>query len=163
MLDVHPKNIPLMPLFRRQPGPAARLDAFFARFAGKHLVVHRGFPDSWLEELMKQAGGAGYFRLDLRQMDRRRPAPVEWVVQTFLEPLDLPLPLFVEVREADLLVRHLTRGGQAVHPSEILWFLDELETRHHARLTRRAPDTLETTRSIPVEDNEPEAMLSGLQ
>ncbi|HDP89296.1 MAG TPA: hypothetical protein ENN42_04970 [Thioalkalivibrio sp.] len=152
-----------MPLFRRQRDPAARLDAFFARFAGKHLIVHGGFADNWLEELLAQAGGAGYFRLDLRQMDRRRPAPVEWVVQTFLEPLDLPLPLFVEVREADLLVRHLTRGGQAVHPSEILWFLDELETRHHARLTRHAPDTLETTRGIPVEDNEPEAMLGGLQ
>lgn len=149
-----------MPLFRRKPDPATQLDAFFARFAGRHLVVHRGFPDSWLEELMKQAGGAGYFRLDLRQVDRRRPAPVEWVAQTFLEPLELPLPLFVLVREDQLLVRHLTRGGQAVHPSEILWFLDEIETRHHARLVRRAPGVLETTRGIPVEDNEPEAMLN---
>ena len=149
-----------MPLFRRQPDPATQLDAFFARFAGKHLIVHRGFEGNWLEELMQQAGGAGYFRLDLRQMDRRRPAPVEWLAQTFLEPLDLPLPLFVEVRESELLVRHLTRAGRAVHPSEILWFLDEIGTRHHARLLRRTPEVLETTRGIPVEDNEPEAMLN---
>ena len=151
-----------MPLFSRKPDPARQLDAFFDRFAGKYLVVHRGFEGNWLEELLKQAGGAGYFRIDLRQVDRRKPSPVEWVVQTCIEPLGLPWPVFVDVREDELLVRHLTRGDHAVHPSEILWYLDEIDTRHHARLTRTAPDRLETIRGIPVEDNEPESMLSSL-
>ena len=151
-----------MALFSRKPDPTRQLDAFFERFAGKHLVLHRGFEANWLEELLKQAGGAGYFRVDLRQMDRRKPAPVEWVVQTYLEPLELPLPTFVLVRDGELLVRHLTRGDRAVHPSEILWFLDEIDARHHARLVRSAPDHLDTTRGIPVEDNEPESMLTSL-
>ena len=144
---------------RKKPDPQRLLDQFFARFAGKYLVLHAGFEGNWLEELIKQPGGAGYFRLDLRQMERKRPSPLEWVVQQYIEPHGLPLPLFALVREDTLLLRHLRRGSQAVHPSEILWFLDEIEPRHHLKLTLKGA-SLEATPGIPPEDNEPLSMLS---
>lgn len=111
---------------------------FLRRYAGRCLIVHRGLPAGWLEELMKQPGGAGYFRLDARRPPGRRPTPVEWLVHRQLLPLGLPLPLLVRVEGEALYLRHLTRGGRPVHPSEILWLLDEIRDRHHARLRAAA-------------------------
>jgi hypothetical protein len=143
--------------FARRAAPAKILDRFFARYAGRRLIVHEGFPAEWLEELMKQPGGAGYFRIDLRTPRSNPPTPVEWVAHEQLRALELPLPLFVDVRDGELLVRHLTRGGEPVHPSEILWFIDEIDERHHARL-RRVGGVLEPRRVLAVEDNEPLSM-----
>jgi hypothetical protein len=143
--------------FKRRGAPAQLLDRFFARYAGRRLIVHAGYPPEWLEELMKQPGGAGYFRIDLRTARTQPPTPVEWIAHEHLAPLGLPLPLFVDVRDDRLLVRHLTRGSNPVHPSEILWFIDEIDERHHASL-QRAGETLEPQHVLAVEDNEAVSM-----
>jgi hypothetical protein len=145
-------------LFQRRPRAGAELrDRFLERYAGRALIVHEGFPAEWLEELLKQPGGGGYFRIDIRSLERRRPSPVEWVVAEHILPLSLPLPLFVQVRDRSLRLRHLTRGDTVVHPSEILWFLDELETRYHARLEAEG-DGFAAHLGIPVADNEAVSM-----
>lgn len=134
---------------RRRPAPVAR---FFERFAGRSIIVHRGFEDDWLERLLKLPGGGGYFRLDLRQ-DAGAASPLEQVVQAHVLPLELPLPLILRVAADEVLVRHLSRaGGGTLDPSEIGWLLDEIEARHHARL-RRQGDTLATERGIDPADN----------
>ncbi|MGD8643793.1 MAG: hypothetical protein PVI15_05870, partial [Chromatiales bacterium] len=90
-------------LFQRRPRAGAELrDRFLERYAGRALIVHEGFPAEWLEELLKQPGGGGYFRIDIRSLERRRPSPVEWVVAEHILPLSLPLPLFVQVRDRSL-------------------------------------------------------------
>lgn len=145
--------------FRKKPSSPVELrDRFLERYEGRGLIVHAGFPRDWLEELLKQPGGAGYFRIDARSLEHRRPSPVEWVVAEHLLPLGLPLPLFVLVRSGALRVRHLMRGGSAVHPSDILWFLDELDTRYHALLEVDG-DGFRVRRGIDPDDNEPLSML----
>lgn len=143
--------------------PGRQLARFRERFAGRHVIVHRGFPEEWLEELLKQPGGGGHFRIDSRPLPTRRPTPIEWLVQTHLLPLNLPQPILLSVRERYALVRHLTRGAQAVHPSEIAWFLEELEERHHARLVfAREPGRIEVRLGIATNDNEALSMLEHL-
>ncbi len=143
--------------------PERQLERFRARFAGRNVIVHRGFPGEWLEELLKQPGGGGHFRIDSRPLPTRRPTPIEWLVQTHLLPLDLPYPFLLGVREECALVRHLTRGMHTVHPSEIAWFLEELEERHHARLVFASePGRVEVHRGMPMNDNEALSMLEHL-
>jgi hypothetical protein len=143
--------------------PARMLRRFRERFTGRTLIVHRGFPAEWLEELLKQPGGGGHFRIDARPLPAARPTPVGWLLQTQVLPLDLPLPLLLQVRDGDLLVRHLQRQGAAVHPSEIAWFLEELAARHHARLRfRNEAGRIEVERGIAVTDNEALSMLEHL-
>jgi hypothetical protein len=142
---------------------ARQLDRFRERFTGRSLIVHRGFSGDWLEELLKQPGGGGHFRLDSRALPAARPTPIEWLVQAHVLPLHLPQPLFLKVREGDVLVRHLDRGGRPVHPSEIAWFLEELATRHHARLRfGNEPGRIEVSLGISVNDNEAQSMLEHL-
>lgn len=137
--------------------PESLRERFFARYSGKCLIVHEGFEPDWLEELLKQPGGAGHFRIDARQAPGGRPSPVEWLVHEHLLPLRLPLPLLVVVRGDTLYVRHLNRGGHAVHPSEILWMLDEIETRHHARLMPTT-DGFAVSQGLDPRDNYVESM-----
>jgi hypothetical protein len=145
------------------PGPARQLERFRVRFSGHTLIVHRGFSGDWLAELLQQPGGGGHFRLDSRRLPTARPSAIEWLVQVHVLPLELPQPLLLRVREQDVLVRHLDRGGRAVHPSEIAWFLEELETRHHARLRfGNGPGRIDAIRGIPVDDNEAMSMLEHL-
>ncbi|WP_026340521.1 hypothetical protein [Thioalkalivibrio sp. ALJT] len=144
------------------PRPAQQMERFRNRYTGRSLIVHQGFTGDWLEELLKQPGGGGHFRIDSRPLPRRRPSPVEWLVQTHILPLELPQPLFLDMREDTLLVRHLTRGEHAVHPSEIAWFLEELDTRHHARLTLSGDGTAQVQYVLPVTDNEALSMLEHL-
>lgn len=145
------------------PRPARQLDRFRERFTGRSLIVHQGFPGDWLEELLKQPGGGGHFRLDSRALPTARPTPIEWLIQTHVLPMGLPQPLFLKVREGDVLIRHLDRGGRAVHPSEIAWFLEELETRHHARFRFTSkPGRMEVSLGISVNDNEAQSMLEHL-
>lgn len=138
-----------------------QLSRFLARYAGRTLIVHAGFPPDWLEELLKQPGGGGYFRLDSRQATNADPTPVEWLVRRHLLPLALPLPLVVKVTPGVLYVRHLVRGGEAVHPSEIYWLLDEIEVRHHARLDVDGA-SLRVTAGIDPADNEAKSFLDSL-
>lgn len=143
--------------------PERQLQRVRARYRGRSLIVHRGFPGEWLEELLKQPGGGGHFRLDSRALPAPHPTPVEWLVQTHVLPLELPQPLLLRFREEDVLVRHLERRGRVVHPSEIAWLLEELDARHHARL-RFAPRSgaVEVVRGIRVNDNEALTMLEHL-
>lgn len=136
------------------------LERFLARYRGRTLIVHAGFPSDWLEELLKQPGGGGHFRIDSRQTGGD-PTPVEWLVRRHLLPLDLPRPLLVKVTADALYVRHLTRGGEAVHPSEIYWLLDEIEDRHHARLLIDGA-SLRVQVGIDPSDNEAKSMLDSL-
>jgi len=146
---------------RRRPNPQRLRQQFLERFTGRTLIVHEGFPPDWLEELLKQPGGGGHFRLDTRHIDARHPSPVEAFVRDYLLPLGLPMPLLVQVSPPHLRVRHLTRGRQAVHPSEIQWFLDELDARHHATLSVTHAG-FEAVPGMPISDNEAKAMLDHL-
>lgn len=134
--------------------PASRdLDRFFARFYGRSVIVHAGFAPEWLEELLKQPGGGGHFRLDVRHGPETRPTPIERVAHEHILPLGLPLPLILKVDTSSLLVRHLTRGGVPVHPTEILDIIGEIDDRHHARLMRRGRG-FEVAWGLPVRENE---------
>lgn len=134
--------------------PSSRIERFFERFGRRTVIVHRGFDPEWLEQLLKLPGGAGHFRVDARRAPGRRPTPIEWLVHEHLLALELPLPLLVKVGRDELLLRHLTRaGGGMLDPSEIGWILDEIDTRYHARLSRR-DDGFEIERGLPVSDNE---------
>jgi len=144
------------------PRPAEQMRRFLDRYTGRSLIVHQGFSGDWLEELLKQPGGGGHFRIDSRRLPRRRPTPVEWLVQTHILPLELPQPLFLDVREDAVLVRHLTRGGTPVHPSEIAWFLEELDQRHHVRLRLEEDGSAHAEPVLPLEDNEARSMLEHL-
>jgi len=143
-----------MEFLRRRSKPRKLREAFLERYAGRHLILHRGLDPFWVEELLKEPGGMGHFRIDLRQEPGKRPTPVEWVAHEQIAPLGLPLPLLVTVDgEGRLTLRHLTRQGEAIHPSELAWLRDELETRFHARLHPSAEGGFTTERGIPVEDN----------
>ncbi|MGA7802086.1 MAG: hypothetical protein WCC36_14880, partial [Gammaproteobacteria bacterium] len=63
------------------------------------LIVHEGLDLRWIEELLEQAGGGGHFRIDARQAPDDEPTPVEWLVHGHVLALQLPLPLFMQVRE----------------------------------------------------------------
>lgn len=143
-----------MEFLRRRSNPRKLREAFLARYAGRHLILHRGLDPFWVEELLKEPGGMGHFRIDLRQQPGKRPTPVEWVAHEQIAPLALPLPLLAAVdREGRITLRHLTRGGEAFHPSELAWLRDELDQRFHARLHPAAEGGFEVEWGIPVEDN----------
>lgn len=128
-----------------------------SRFSGRTVIVHEGFPEQWLERLLRQPGGAGHLRIDVRRLPTQNPSPIEWLVQAHVVPLGLPLPLVVRIQPEALHLRHLRRREGVVHPSEIGWFLIELDRRYHACLT---PDATgySVTRGIPEHDNEAESL-----
>ncbi|APZ44254.1 hypothetical protein [Acidihalobacter ferrooxydans] len=139
----------------------SQLERFLNRYTGRTLIVHAGFPPDWLEELFKQPGGGGHFRIDSRQLNTGRQTPVDWLIRRHLLPLELPLPLIVKVTPAALFVRHLTRAGTAVHPSDIYWFLEEIDTRHHVRL-RVDGGALRAETGLDPADNEALSFLESL-
>lgn len=144
------------------PRPNQYMEPFRQRYTGRSLIVHRGFGGDWLEELLKQPGGGSHFRIDSRRLPCKRPTPVEWLVQTHVLPLALPQPLFLKVEGEAILARHLTRGDHVVHPSEIAWFLEELDTRHHARLVFNGEGGVRVENGLSVDDNEALSMLEQL-
>ncbi|OYV74835.1 MAG: hypothetical protein B7Z70_11455 [Acidithiobacillus ferrivorans] len=107
---------------------------FLERFARRTIIMHGGFAPGWLAELLKEPGGGGHFRLDLRIPPGTPPSPIEWVMHRFVLPLDLPLPCILRVDEDAIYLRHLLHGEMVGHPSEIPWMLDSIRERHHARL-----------------------------
>lgn len=133
---------------------------FFARFDKQVLLIHQGFPSGWLEELLKQPGGAGYFRVDLRQLPEKPLTPLSWFVYQWALPLALPQPFLLQLAADGLRLRHLERDGQVVHPSEILWFLDEMAGRYHY-LLRPEVQGFRQESGIPLHDNFPESMFNN--
>ena len=125
---------------------------FLERFTGRAIIVHRGFPGTFLRELLEQPGGGGHFRMDARIAESVPPTPIEWVVHRFVLPLSLPLPILIQVDADALYLRHLIQGDRVGHPSEILWMLDSIRERHHARLDRRQGH-YPVTMGMPVQDN----------
>lgn len=146
---------------RRRQGPKWLRQRFLDRFAGRTIIVHSGFPPEWLEELLRQPGGGGHFRLDVRHINDRHPTPIEWFAREHVLPLGLPLPLLVHVGDRHIRIRHLTRGEQPVHPAEIQWFLDEMDERHHVRLRITRGDFVPEP-GIPFSDNDARAMMEHI-
>lgn len=139
----------------------SNLARLLARYSGRTLIVHAGFPGAWLGELLKQPGGGGHFRVDRRNVGRGRETPVEWLVARHLQGLELPLPLIVKITPEALYVRHLTRGGEPVHPSEIYWLIAEIEERFHARLLVDGA-SLRVEKGIDPDDNEARSFLDSI-
>ncbi len=135
------------------PNPIDLHNRFMQRFAGKTIIVHEGLSIGWVSELLKEAGGGGHFRIDVRKTHSRRPTPIEWVVRQWIVTQNLPLPLLVKVEPERLLIRHLTRHNQPVHPSEIYWMLGEFPLCAHAVL-RVSGQVFLAERGLPVSDNE---------
>ena len=150
-------------LFRGKADPQELTRRFLQTYEGRTLIIHAGLDMAWLEELLRQPGGAGHFRIDLRRPPGRRPTPVEWLAHEQIRPLGLPLPLLVKVTPGILFLRHLTRGKGLVEPGEILWLLDEIEQRYHALLRSAGDGSFQVSYGIALSDNEAEAMLAGLE
>lgn len=144
-----------------QTSSGSNLSRFLARYTGRTLIVHAGFPDDWLEELLKQPGGGSHFRVDRRNIGQGRQTPVEWLVVRHLLALELPLPLIVKVTPGALFVRHLRGGGAPIHPGEIYWLLEEIEQRFHARLQVEGA-SLRVQRGMDPTDNEVKSFLDSL-
>lgn len=123
------------------------------RFAGRTIIVHNGVSVGWVSELHQEAGGGGHFRIDARRLPSNKPTPIEWVVATAVLPHNLPLPLLIKVEPDALLVRHLTRHGTVVHPSEINWMLGEMPGRVHLVL-RPGGQGFVPKRVLPVSEND---------
>jgi len=132
--------------------PLTLQDRFFERFRGRTIILHRGFPPGYLAELLKQPGGGGHFRVDLRQLGSEVDSPMDWLLQRHVLPLDLPTPLLLKVEDETIYLRHLLQGSNPGHPSEILWMLDAIHERHHA-LLQRMPAGLQPRRGMAVDDN----------
>lgn len=143
-MNTHSTQAPLDPIQHQR--------RFFERFANRTLLVHDGFPTGWLEELLKQPGGGGHFRIDTRIAPGTPPNPVEWVVHGFAMPLSLPSPLLIRVDRDCLYLRHLQKNGACAHPSEILWMLDDIRERYHACL-RVGRGTFEPAMGMPLTEN----------
>jgi len=130
-----------------------RLRRFFARYAGRTLIVHQGLAIDWLEELLKLGGGAGHFRIDARHpLDGK--SPVLWVTHRFILPLHLPLPVLCDIGKDAIQIRHLMSRGHLCHPADIGWILDDVryKSRRHAVLTS-ASWRLIARYELPVSDN----------
>ena len=149
----------LLPIpFRRAPDPAARWQAFLDRYAGCSLIVHDGLPEGWLGKLVREPGGGGHFRIDVRRpafdggVPARRLHPVQWLVREHILPLALPRPLLVRVADRDhLRLRHLRRHGGVCDPAEVSMIHEDMAARPHALLLPH-PDGFEVAWGIGVDD-----------
>lgn len=123
------------------------------RFNGRTLIVHSGVPEDWLKELLNQPGGSGYFRVDTRIQTTERPSPVEKFVNDQLLPLGLPLPFMAKIDYDDVYLRHLTRNGDLIDPSEVGMIHTEIESRYHIRLSIEKAKT-QAFPGMDLEDND---------
>jgi hypothetical protein len=113
------------------------MERFLERFFGRLVIVHAGLSPGWLRELEREGAARGMFRFDVRRRARRRATPMESVVLEQVLPRGLPLPLLMRVEHDGLRLRHLTRGGHPVHPSELPAIVAELDRRYHVWLRVR--------------------------
>ncbi len=129
------------------------LERFFARFAGRTLIIHKGLTIDWLEELLKLGGAAGHFRIDAREAADRK-SPVLWITHRFILPLELPLPLLCDIGEEHIAIRHLQSRGRLGHPADIAWILDDMRTksRRHALLVKTGGQLI-ARHELPADDN----------
>ena len=139
-----------MGLFRRRHNTSKTVKQ---RFSGRSLIVHSGFPEQWLKELLKQPGGGSYFRMDTRVQTGNRPTPIEKFIHEQVLPLDIPMPFVAMVDEEDFYVRHLRRGDNLVDPSEVALIHAEIRERHHYRFSLRKAKT-EIFPGMDLSDNE---------
>ena len=116
------------------------------------MIVHAGMTVGWVSELLKEAGGAGHFRFDIRQQIGSKPTPIEWVIYQHVVPLQLPLPLLIKVEKENLYLRHLIRNGKPVHPSEIFWMLKEFPKNAH-RVLRVSGKSFIAEDGMPISEN----------
>lgn len=123
------------------------------RFNGRTLIVHSGLPEKWMTELLRQPDSNNYFRIDLRVENDERPSPVEKFVQDQLLPLELPLPFMAKIDQDNVYLRHLTRNGELVDPSEVGMIHSEIRQRHHLRLSIEKAKT-ESFEGMNLEDND---------
>lgn len=131
-----------------------RLVTLFERFENRGIIAHRGFPDQWLTELLKQPGGGGYFRLDLRLISASgRQTPLEWLTRTHLLPIGIPVPFFIKIRSKNIWIRHLLNNEFIIHPTELYWLTEEIENRYHACL-QVTDGHLSTTLGLAHQDNQ---------
>ncbi|HEX6829816.1 MAG TPA: hypothetical protein VF104_12655 [Burkholderiales bacterium] len=128
------------------------MERFLERSYGRMVIVHAGLSPGWLRELERERAARGIFRFDVRRRPRRRPTPMESVVLGQVLPRGLPLPLLMRVEHDGLRLRHLTRGGHPVHPSELAAILAELDHRYHLWLRVRGRH-LAPQPGIPPADN----------
>lgn len=145
----------MLSLFAKKSAASQAIDleqAFAARFAGRTLIVHAGLSPGWIAELQREGGGGAHFRIDVRQRPAGPLTPVEWMVRRHILPLACPLPLLVKVEPDCLRLRHLTRSGVPVHPSEIVWMLEELPQRAHWTL-HGGSGGWRAERGMPFSDN----------
>lgn len=136
--------------FRKKP--ADPLTLFLTRFSGRTIIIHEGLSIGWIAELMKEAGGGAHFRFDVRNVPGRPPTPIEWLIHRHVLPQRLPLPCLMRVEPGYLRLRHLTRGGRVVHPSELYWMLREFPQRVHL-VFDLANGALIARSGIPLDDN----------
>ena len=148
----------MLRLLRRDRSPAALYHRLQQRYLQRTLIVHAGLGTAWLEELLRQPGGAGHFRIDTRKPPGQPPTPVEWLVHEVLLPAareaGLSLPLLVQIGAQDLQVRHLNRRGFPVHPAQLGLILAELPRRHHLRLVATGQGGFHVEPGLDPEDNE---------
>lgn len=122
------------------------------QFDNKTLIIHAGLESNWLEELLKQPGGGGHFRVNCTTFSNQ-PTATERFVQTFIEPLGLPKPIFLKISGGNVWVRHLLSGERFVLPSDVSWIQGEIETRFHYRLGCNANGKIESVSGLAVTEN----------
>lgn len=127
-----------MGLFRRRHNTSKTVKQ---RFNGRSLIVHSGFPESWLKELLSEPGGGNFFRMDIRVQGGTKPTPVEKFIHEQVLPLNVPLPFLAKVEEEDFYIRHLLRDGSLIDPSEVGLMHSEIKERYHFRLSLRKAKT----------------------
>lgn len=140
--------------FKKSPSHATPQD-----LEGRSFIVHTGFPEDWLKELLKQPGGGSYFRLDLRLQDGQTATPVENFIHQCLQALKLEPPVFITIKDGRVYVRSLLAGSYWLLPSDMGPLNNEIEQRFHFKL-----ENDEWRPGMPLEQNDIdyEAMLSDV-
>lgn len=141
--------------FRQLTGSDTRYaQKFLAQYRGRTLIVHQGLTLEWLRELLSVGGGGAHFRVDLRHTDARAGSPLAQVIHRHILPLQLPLPLLLDVHATGIGVRHLQRFGMMCLPTDIAWIVEDMRVRNRVHAYLRVVDgRLVRTVGIAVDDN----------
>jgi hypothetical protein len=137
--------------FRKNTPPA--LNALLDQLQGRYLIIHRGFPPSWLAELLKQPGGGGYLRIDLLVQNNKNPTPLEAFVHAHLAHLDKAVPCIALIEGKKIFVRRLMRAERWMHSAEINDLLLELNHRYHYRIDF-SESTPQIAKGLSLDEND---------